>query len=147
MIEPVTKTIGEHTYVFRPMTATPSLKLFSKVTKVAGPSFAALAGASVDPISALSAAAKALSENLGDDDIVTIVKAFAAQTEVDGKPLLPLFELHFMDIKKTFSFLMFAIEASWGTFFGASPESLSAAVEAAKAKAAKSLTSTGPSGG
>src|SRR5271165_6574111 len=116
---PVEKQVGDHFYLYRPLTATPALRLFSRLTKTIGPAFAALAASSAHPTTALSAAATALSSTLGEKDLEEVLKTFAAQTEEGGSALLPRFELFFTDMKTVFGFLMFALEAQFGGFFGA----------------------------
>lgn len=132
--EAKTEQVGEILFTYRPMTATPSLRLFTKISKLLGPAIAA--GQSGDSTANI---VTALLANVGENDIENILKAFAAQSEAqlpgeNSKPLLPQFELFFMDLSRVFSFLMFAVKAQFGgNFTGALQAGLSNFAGAGKA--------------
>ncbi len=132
--EAKTELVGDVTYTFRPMTATPSLRLFTKISKLLGPALAAGQGGE-----SVSNIVSALLSNLGEQDLENILKAFAAQCEAqlpgeNSKPLLPQFELHFMELPRVFGFLQFAMKAQYGNFQNALSAGLSNLSVADKAK-------------
>jgi hypothetical protein len=131
--EAVTELVGDITYTYRQMTATPSLRLFTKISKLIGPAIAA--GQSGESTSNV---VSALLANVGEQDLENILKAFAAQSEAqlpgeNSKPLLPQFEIHFMDLSRVFSFLVFAMKAQYKSFQSALSAGLSNFAGAGKA--------------
>lgn len=117
MIEPSVKTIGDNSYLFRPLTATPAYKLLVKLVKMAGPSFAAMASEGTDKF---ALAANVLAQNLDERITEDIIKQLVQQSEVNGQALKLVFEMHFQTkIGELFQFLAFALEAQFGDFIGA----------------------------
>ncbi len=117
MIEPSIKTIGDNSYLFRPLTATPAYKLLVKLVKMIGPSFATLAAGEGDKF---SLAANVLAQNLDERTTEDIIKQLVQQSEVNGQALKLVFEMHFQTkIGELFQFIAFALEAQFGDFIGA----------------------------
>lgn len=147
MLEQKQKRIKDHDYVYRPLSATPALRLFTKLVKTAGPAFAALSSAKDDPGAALSRAADALTSSLDEDAVESIVKAFVSQTLIDNKPLATVYEVEMADMGALLSFLSFAIEAQFGNFFSASKSAGSAFFGASPTLPTPTAIQASPSGG
>lgn len=122
-------TIGGHTYEVRMLGATASYKLLLEIGKVIGPSFGHVvdSAGNVEQVldtdvsgAFLSKAIEALVENLDEARFDRIVGKLKEVTNVDGKPLAPIFEEHFRgSMGQMFQWIAFAVKSQYEDFFGA----------------------------
>jgi hypothetical protein len=122
-----TRTIGQNTYTVTQLAATPAYTLLTKLMKIIGPAFGALAGASEGkPVSeALKAALQELTSRLDEDEVKKIVNQLVATVIVHtdngmNAPLPKVFESHFHggNLSEFFQVLGFVLEVNYSDFFG-----------------------------
>ena len=119
-----TKRIGEASYEVLPLATGMSLKVLSRVLKMAAPAFADLKSMA-EAASAVVALLSELAAGLDEDALAFVTAEFAKVTTVSiGDKKLPLggergiYEEHFRgDIMGLFEWLKFAAEVTYGPLF------------------------------
>jgi hypothetical protein len=138
------RDIDGRRYAVTQLPAMRALRLLNRLGRIAGPALVGLVEGASAPPGALGLAAEGVFERLSDEELEALVKELLSSARVDGKELLPQFDLHFQGRMGTlFRVLSFALEANYGGFFG----DLVAAGRAMQAsRSAASSTSHGPPG-
>lgn len=150
MLESKTKQIGDHVYLVRQLPATQAHKLLLRIGKVLGPALGggleSVQSFELDAAKGIGKAISELFERATPDEVDAIVKAFADYSEVDGKPLKTMFDLHFAGkLSDMYRWLAFALEANYSDFFGVFKQAGGALAQAA-ARFQSPSTSSGQPG-
>lgn len=140
------KEIDEHTYTVSPLGAFPAQRLLVRIGKIIAPLAGGFKG--LDQEMDLGPAIGRLFEVATPDEIEFIIKELAKNSQVDGKLLSTVFDIHFRGKLLTmYKWAAFALEVNYSDFFGGLG-GLANVVELAKASLSKrQITSSGPSGG
>jgi hypothetical protein len=140
------KEIDEHNYLVRPLGAFPAQRLLVRIGKIVAPMAGGFKG--LDSEMDLGPAISRFFEAATPDEVEGIIKELAKNTEVDGKALSPVFDIHFRGkLLSMYKWAAFALEVNYSDFFGGLG-GLASVVEMAKASLSKRpSTSSGPVGG
>lgn len=120
MIGSEDRTIGEHIYTVRQLSATPAYSLLNKLLKIVGPSFGALSDDG-----GLQKAVQELVTRMDEGEVTKIIKTMISCCEVqlpEGKGVMPLdkiFETHFHggNLGEMFKLLLAVLEVNYADFF------------------------------
>lgn len=124
------KVIGGHSYDVFMLSATAGLDTFLDLARIAGPALGIIVkGVGLKDIKSIGdieldnidfeAAARQIFQSEEKETITTIVAKLAEKTQVDGKPLANIYDVHFQGkIGELFRWLAFAMEVNFGDFFG-----------------------------
>ncbi len=120
MIGSEDRTIGEHIYTVRQLSATPAYTLLNKLLKIVGPSFGALSDDG-----GLQKAVQELVSRMDEGEVTKIIKTMISCCEVnlpDGRGIMPLdkvFETHFHggNLSEMFKLLLAVLEVNYADFF------------------------------
>lgn len=124
------KVINEKTYEVFMLSATAGLDTFLDLARIAGPAVGIfLKGAGLKDLKSVGdldldkidfeKMAIHLFKAEEKETITTIVAKLVEKTFVDGKPLAPIYDMHFQGkIGELFKWLAFAMEVNFGDFFG-----------------------------
>lgn len=120
-----TRTIGAHAYEVMPLPAGTSLRVMTRVLKMAAPAFAEVASLR-DAASAVETMISAGLSELDEETVLFVCAEFAKVTKIvegDGERKLPLstiFDEHFRGrVGDLFAWLRFAAEVTYGPLGGA----------------------------
>lgn len=123
--------IAGRAYTATKLPAMRALKLLARLGRVAGPSAALL----TDGDANIDAAARALFDRLGEDELELLVRGLLESVRVEGRPVLTGFDTEYAGkLDEVFQLVKFALEVQFGGFFAA----LSAAIKGSPAAASKS---------
>lgn len=139
------RVIGDHTYTARQIPCMAAQRLLVKLTKSLGSAFGALVDAGRGQGNFSNAFDK-LSANIAEDELEKIIKQVFEYCEVDGKPLKPVFEMHFHggNMMVMYEVVAFFLEVNFSDFL---PVLLTANRSAQEAGPLSQSTSGGQSGG
>jgi len=128
MITSKEREIDGHTWLVAQFPASESLKILAKLTKLLGPSIAALSGTVEGGKSILDVevggedfarAVSLLVERLDEEDVFNFVKRLLKDTRCDGREVLPEFDILFAGRLTTLiKVLVFVLEVNYEDFFG-----------------------------
>jgi hypothetical protein len=149
--ETQTREIGGRTFTVTQLPPRRALKLLRRVVAVLGPPLAqglsATSGRGLKEVdlTALAPALEKLFEQLDDAELDALIDGALATARLDGKEVLPVFDLVFRGrLPDVFKLLVFALEVHFADFFDGTGGGL---LDALKAFASRtSTTSSGPSG-
>lgn len=116
--------IGEHDYEVYMLAPKVARHMLVDVGKILGPAAGALAGKGelsdvLDADADIGAALSGIFDRLDADVLDRHFDALAKVTHVDGKPLAPIFEAHFMGaVGEQMQWFAFAMRANFEDFFG-----------------------------
>lgn len=125
--EPQTKDIDGHMYTVQMLGGTESWKMLLKLSKMLGPSLGKIVGGvkNLDSLmdmeigggGFIAEAIESFVSNVDEPAATSIIEKLKDVSQVNGKPLRGIFELHFQgDGVGIIKWLVFALQAQYGNF-------------------------------
>ena len=146
MVKTEPREIDGHTYTVTQLPPRRAMRLLRRLAALIAPAFGGAGDGKVAKFD-FSGLASALG-GLRDEEFDLIVNELLAMAQVDGKDLLPIFDLTFQGALPTlFKVLGFALEVQYGDFFGDRLAGVKAAMTARLSPASTTSLPSGPSGG
>jgi hypothetical protein len=142
--------IGENKYTVTQLGGLDGFKLWHRLARHAAPGIAklgpAIAGKKFDQLdaSALLAPVAEVLEHVSEDELVEITKKLLGSATINGKPLMPQFEIVLAgQVGTIFLLLKFALEVNYGSFLGDLASKAKALADMERAKEPESQSQSG----